>query len=64
MVRIQDFLKFCLDLELFEKNYKFLKFLSITQNLNKIKKNPEHLFVNIVKLERVQNFSKNYLTLW
>ena len=58
MVRIQDFLKFCLDLELFEKNYKFLKFLSITQNLNKIKKNPEHLFVNIVKLNECKISAK------
>ena len=58
MVRIQDFLKFCLDLELFEKNYKFLKFLSITQNLNKIKKNPEHLSVNIVKLNECKISAK------
>ena len=51
---IQDFLKFCLDLELFAKikktrflHTRFFTFLLITQDLNKI--NPEHPLVDIVK---------------
>ena len=37
------FLKFCLDL------YSFFVFLLITQDLNKIKKNPKHPLLDIIK---------------
>ena len=50
------FFLFCLDLELIAKIRKdlvsihsFFTFLLITQDLNKIKKNPGHAFVDIVK---------------
>ena len=37
------------------------KFLQITQDLNKIKKNPEHPFADKVSGKRGQNFSKTTL---
>ena len=47
---------FCLDLELFAKikmdlvsTHSFFTVLLITQDLNKIKKNPAHPFVDITK---------------
>ena len=50
------FLLFCLDLEVFAINKKdlvsthsFIKLLLITQDLNKIKKNPAYTFVDITK---------------
>ena len=50
------FFLFCLDLELFSKTKKgpvsthlFFTFLLISQDLNKIKKNLEHTFVDIIK---------------
>ena len=50
------FFLFCLDLELIAKIKKdlvsihsFFTFLLITQDLNKIKKNPEHSFADIIK---------------
>ena len=50
------FFLFCLDLELFAKikkdlvsTHSFFTFLLMTQALNKIKKNPEHSFVDIIK---------------
>ena len=50
------FFLFCLDLELFAKikidlvsTHSFFKFLLITQDLKKIKKNPKHPFVDIIK---------------
>ena len=50
------FLKFSFDLELFAKikkdlvfTHSFFTFLLISQDLNKIKKNPEHPFVDVVK---------------
>ena len=53
---VQDFFKFCLDLELLSKTKKKLvsvhllfTFLLITQDVNKIKKNPENPFVDIGK---------------
>ena len=64
------FFLFCLDLELFTKIKKdlvstesFFTFLLIIQDLNKIKKNPEHAFVDIVKQERCAKFQQNILTL-
>ena len=46
----------CLDLELFAKlkkdlvsTHTFFVFLLITEDLNKIKKNPEHPFLHIIK---------------
>ena len=56
-----------LDLELFAKIKKtwflhsFLTLLLITQDLNKIKKNPEHPFVDIVKLETCEKFQQEIL---
>ena len=54
--RCLGFFLFCLDLELFAKIKKDLVSthsqkpgLSITQDLDKIKKNPEHPFVDIGK---------------
>ena len=51
-----EFFLFYLDLELFAKIKKdlvctdsFLTLLLITQDLNKIKKNPTHAFVDITK---------------
>ena len=51
---VRDF--FSLDLELFAKirkglvsTHSFFTFLFITQNPNKIKKNPEHPFLDIIK---------------
>ena len=50
------FFKFCLHLELFAKiekdlvsRHSFFTFLSIIQDLNKMKKNSEQTFVGIVK---------------
>ena len=50
------FFLFCLDLGLIAKIKKdlvsihsFFTFLLITQDLNKIKKNPEHPFADIIK---------------
>ena len=58
---------FCLDLELFAKIKKDLVSthslkpgLSITQDLDKIKKNPEHPFVDIISRKHAQNFSQKY----
>ena len=51
-----DFFKFCLDLELFAKIKKdlvsthlFFTPVLITQDINKIKKNPAKVFVDIIK---------------
>ena len=59
---------FCLDLELFakiKKNWflhtRFLHFLLIALDLNKIKKNPEHPFVDIVKWETCANIPQKIL---
>ena len=55
-------MSFCLDLELFAKIKKtwilhtphsFFTFLLITQDLNKILKNPANPFVDIIKVENV-----------
>ena len=50
------FILFCLDLELFAKikkdlvsTHSLFTLLLITQDLNKIKKNPTHSFVDITK---------------
>ena len=49
------FISFCLDPELFAKIkntwflHTFFIFLLISQDLNKIKKNPEHHFLGIIK---------------
>ena len=59
---------FCLDLELFAKTKKdllsthsFFTLLLITQDLNKIKKNPAHPFVDIILSRKcVQIVSKKY----
>ena len=57
------FFLFCLELELFTKIKKDLVSthsqkpgLSITQDLNKILKNPEHPFVDIGKTEMCEKF--------
>ena len=59
------FFLFSLDLELFAKIKKehdvhTLTGLSITQDLNKIKKNPSRILEALVNGKRVQNFSKKY----
>ena len=62
------FLFFCLELELFVKikNYLFSTHsqkpvLSITQDLNKINKNPTHPFVDISKTETCEKFQQKIL---
>ena len=54
--RVRDFFLFYLDPELFAKSWKdlvsthsFFTFLLITQDLEKIKKNREHSFVDLIK---------------
>ena len=57
-----DFFKFCFELELFTKIKKGLvSTQSITQDLNKIKKNPEHPFVDIGKTEKCATFQQKIL---
>ena len=65
---VRDFLKFCLGLELFAKIKKGLvsthsqkSGLSITQDLNKVKENPEQPFVDIGKKETCAKFQQNIL---
>ena len=62
------FFLFCLDLELFAKNKKDLvsaqslfTLLVIIQDLNKIKKNLEHPFADIIKQEKCANFQQKTL---
>ena len=62
---------FCLDLEFFAKMKKDLVSthsqkpgLSITQDLNKMKKIPNTVFKILVSKKRVQNSSKKYSNLW
>ena len=62
------FFLFCLELELFAKIKKYLVSthsekpgLLITQDLNKIKKNPEHLFVDVRKTEACAKFQEKLL---
>ena len=59
---------FCLELELFAKIKKYLASthsekpsLSMTQNLNKIKKNPTHPLVDIRKTETCAKFQQKIL---
>ena len=54
--RVFEIFLFCLDLELFTKikkdlvsTHSLFTFLLITQDLNKILKNPEHHFLEIIK---------------
>ena len=66
-----NFFSFCLDLELFAKITKdlvlhahrnqFFTFLLITQDINKIKKNSEHAFLDIVKEPRCAKFQQKIL---
>ena len=65
------FFLFCLDLELLAKikkdlvsTHSLFTFLLITQDLNKIKKNPEHPFVDIVKYETCAKIQQKILALW
>ena len=58
-----EFFLFCLDPELFSKRPGFYKltqksFLSITQGLNKIKKNT--ILQILLSRKHVQNFNKKY----
>ena len=63
---------FCLDLELLQKlkniwllhtqSNQFFTLLLITQDLNKIKKNPEHPFADIVKYKTYKKFQQNILS--
>ena len=62
------FFLFCLELELFAKIKKYLvsthsqkPVLSITQDLNNIKKNPTHTFVDIRKTETCGKFQQKIL---
>ena len=62
------FLLFCLELELFAKIKKYLvsthlqkTVLSITQDLNKILKNPTNLFTDIRKTETCGKFQQKIL---
>ena len=59
---------FCLDLELFTKikkglvsTHSFFTLLLITRNLNKIKKNTAHPFVDITKQKTCAKFQRKIL---
>ena len=63
--RVCGIFLFYLDLELFAKikkdlvsTHSFFTLLLITQDLNKIKKNPTHPFVDILSRKLVESFSK------
>ena len=67
-LKCSRFVLFCLDLQLLPKLKKDLVSthaqkprLSITQDLNKIKKNPEHPFVDLGNQERCTKFQQNLL---
>ena len=62
------FFSFCLDLELFAKikkdlisTHSFFTFSLITQDLNKIKKTPEHHFLDITKKKIFAKFQQKIL---
>ena len=62
------FILFYLDLELFAKikkdlvsTHSFFTLLLITQDLNKIKKNPTHPFVDITKYKTCAKFQQKIL---
>ena len=65
------FFLFYLDLELFAKTKKdlvsthsFFTLLLINQDLDKIKKNPAHTFVDITKQKTRAKFQQKYYNLW
>ena len=65
--RCSGFFLLCLDLELFAKIWKDLgstdsqkPSVSITQDLKRNKKNPEHLFADMLTRKGVKNFRKTY----
>ena len=65
--RVCGIFLFYLDLELFAKikkdlvsTHSFFTLLSITQDLNKIKKIPHTLLYTLLSRKRVQSFSKKY----
>ena len=66
---MRDFFKICLDLELLAKikkglvsTHSFFTFFRITQDLKKIKKNPEQPFLDIIKWKTCANFQRKKIT--